>query len=180
MALANNERGKGRYTADYSIRDIYKAYKEDGGKLPYSLFRDVYETFISNVMYHIVEQSASFRMYSRLGDITIHKKKIEKFLDENGELQHKYRAPNWQATLELWNKKYGTNDKTELKKIPNKPLVYHDNEHTNGYTFYINWDKRTSNVKNQKKYLFIASRDFSRAVSKIQKQKKVDYYEQGY
>lgn len=181
MGLTNNIRGKALLTRDYSIIDVYKFYKkEKNGKLPYSQFVQIYELFIQNIIYHIIEKSADFRMPGRLGDLSIRKSKIKMSLDEDDNLVYKNKYPDWQRTVKLWNTKYNTTDKEVLKKISNKPLVYFDNKHTNGYTFYIDWDKRTSNAKNQSRYIFLPTRDFSRAVSKIQQEKHIDYYEAPY
>lgn len=177
MGLTNNKRGKSRYKMDYGLRDCFKFYKQKGGFLEYPDFRKVYEKYIKNVMYHIIEKSADYRMPGRLGDIGIRKKKIKMFINDDGELEYRNRKPNWGDTLKLWEKKYGTLDKEELKKIKNKPIVYFDNEHTNGYTFFIAWDKRTCNAKHQSKYIFVGSRGFSRAIPKVQDDKKIDYYE---
>lgn len=177
MALVNNKRGKSSYTRDYALKDCYDYYKDKGGTLSYKKFRDIYEFYIANVMYHIIEKSADYRMPARLGDLAIRKKKIKMSLNEDGEVRYKNSKPDWNRTLKLWEDKYGTNDKEELKKIKDKPLLFYKNKHTSGYTFFIAWDKRVSNVKNQSKYLFIPARDFSRAIPKVQNKKQIDYYE---
>jgi len=181
MGLTNNVRGKALLCRDYSIQDVYKYYKkEKGGKLPYSKFMKVYELFIQNVMYHIIEKAGDFRMSGRLGDMSIRKSKIGMTLDEDDNLVYKNKYPDWNRTINLWKEKYNTTDKIILKKIKNKPILYFDNKHTDGYTFYIDWDKRTSNAKNQSRYIFLPTRAFSRAVKTIQQEKHIDYYEASY
>ena len=46
MGLTNNKRGIGRYVANKTIKDSYKEFKADHPEIPYTLYRDIYETFI--------------------------------------------------------------------------------------------------------------------------------------
>lgn len=178
MPILNNKKEQNVVTKDYAMYDFWRYYrKEKKGTQDRKTFSAVYDLFIQNVIYHIIEKSAEFRMPGRLGDICILKAKQQMTLDENGDIIYKHRYPDWNKTIKLWEKKYGTRDKEKLKKIKDKPLIYYENRHTSGYTFYISWDKRTSNVKNQRKYIFKPARDFSRAVKKVQDIKKIDYYE---
>ena len=179
--LVNNIRGKGIYNTDYVIKDCYKQFKKDNvalkRKVTYSLFMKIYKLFIKKVIYNIIEESADFKMFSRLGEISIKKKKIRKKLDEEGNIIHINRPPDWGSTNKMWIKKYGTADKNELSKIPNKKIIRFDNKNTNGYTLKICWDKSICNVKNQFKYVFKPTRDFARAIPLIRNDKNIDYYE---
>lgn len=42
----------------------------------------------------------------------------------------------------------------ELKAIPDKKLIVHVNDHSNGYFNRWYWDKRLTNIKNQTAYSF--------------------------
>lgn len=177
MGLTNNKRGKARYTSDLSLKDAYREFKKEYPSISYTLFSDIYTAYIEEVTKQIIEKAADFRLYARLGDIGIRKKKIRKQLDEEGKLIYKNRPINWGATLKLWEKEYGTTNKAELKKIQGKPLVRYDNKHTAGYTLKVYWDKRTCNIPNHSKYAFRPARGFARTVNKLTREKDLDYYE---
>lgn len=177
MALTNNKRGRSAYTSDYTLKDSYKEFKKLYPEVSYTTYIDIYTAYLEEVTHQIIEKAADFRLYARIGDIGIRKRKIKKELDEDGNLIYKNRPINWGATLKLWEKEYSTTDKVELKKIEGKPLVRYDNKHTAGYTLKVYWDKRTCNIPNHSKYAFRPARGFARTVNKLTRQKDLDYYE---
>ena len=180
--LVNNKRGKNRYKVNNGLIDCYKFYKKKQKEnnnpiLPYSEYKKIYKSFIVKVIYELIENSADFKLPSRLGEISIRKRKVKKMLDEDGNIRHINRKVDWQATNKMWFEKYGTNDFNILKNIKNKKTIRYDNKHTNGYTFKVYWDKYFCIVKNRSKYAFKPCRSFARAIAKLQKEKNIDYYE---
>ena len=177
MHLTNNKRGKAKFYCKHTVRSNYQEFKKLYPKVPYITYMAIYEDFIKEIVHQIIEHSFDFRLPSRLGDLGIRKVKIEKTLNDKGEVESKNRPVNYKKTIELWYELYGTTDKEELNKIDNKPLVRFDNRHTGGYTFYVAWDKSTCNVKNQTKYRFIPCKKFKTLINKISREKNIDYYE---
>lgn len=180
--LNNNKRGKSRYTGDYSLKDCYNSYKnsckeQDIKYVTYTVYSKVYKSFIKSVILEMIQDAGDFKLPYRLGELSIRKRKIEKKLDDNGDIVHVNRPIDWGSTNKMWIEKYGTSDIKKLKQIKNKKLIRYDNKHTNGYTFKVYWDKYLCVVKNRSKYAFKPCRDFVRSISKIQKEQKTDYYE---
>lgn len=177
MQLTNNKRGKAKYDIQHTVRSNYKEFKKEHPEVSYKQYMAVYEDFIYAIVHKIIEESADFRVPQRLGDIGIRKTKIKKELQPDGTVKSLNRPVNFKATIELWERLYGTTDKKELKKIEDKPLVRFNNNHTGHYTFFICWDKRTCNVKNQSRYKFLPCRKFKRMIKEITAEKTIDYYE---
>lgn len=180
--LINNTRGKNRYKVDNGLIDCYKFYKKAQKEskvsyLPYDEYKKIYTSFMLKAIYEIIENSSDFKLPSRLGSISIRKRQLKKVLDDKGNIRHINRKVDWEATNNMWIKKYGTNDCAVLTKIKNKKTIRYNNEHTNGYTFKVYWDKYFCIVKNRSKYAFKPCRNFARAISKLQKEKNIDYYE---
>lgn len=180
--LTNNKRGKSRYTSDYTIKNCHNYYKEKykdnkSLKISYSDYVMIYKTFIKKALLYVLEDSMDFKLFSRLGIISIRKRKIKKKLDKNGNLINVNRPVDWGTTLKYWNEKYGITDKEELKKIKNKKVIYHNNKNTNGYTLKLWWDKFLCNVPNQSKYVFKGCRDLDRSIKKVNDLKNIEYYE---
>ena len=97
---------------------------------------------------------------------------------KNGELNRKVLAPNWVATKEYWKELYPGKTLEELKLVPDKPLLYHENEHTNGQQYKFYWDKTTTELKCKSAYQFKPVRSSARRLSAILKDKnrKIFYY----
>ena len=85
---------------------------------------------------------------------------------------------NWKDTWDYWYKKYPGLTKEEIVNINNKPIIYHDNEHTNGEFYEHYWDNSTINLKYKSFYNFNASRQYSRLIAKVVKDpnRKTFYY----
>src|SRR5690554_3822157 len=98
--LTNNKRGKSRYTSDYQLKDCYNYYKEKykdikSLKLSYNDYKKIYKSFIKKIIIHILEDSMDFKMFSRLGSISIKKKKIRKIVTKEGKLININRPVDW-------------------------------------------------------------------------------------
>ena len=68
------------------------------------------------------------------------------------------------------NKLWSTNK--EAKK--NKKLVFHLNDHSNGYQHRWFWEKRESNIPNHSAYCFLPSRLNKRTLAKALKDENTD------
>lgn len=100
-----------------------------------------------------------FTMPFRLGEIGIVEQEQKIEFDKDGKLITKHLGIDWGKTFILWGKLYPEchGDKRLLKQIPNKPLVYYTNEHTDQRVFRFHWKKKNSNVKNKSAYAFVVA-----------------------
>jgi len=162
-------RGRNKVKVDYGFDDIYKWYKEESkNPLDKKIARNIIIDFNNEVLKSVVFEGHDHSLGGRLGSIRIRKFDNNLKLNKKGEIANKLK-PDWPKTYELWNKKYPGKSPKELKEIKNKPLVYHLNEHTDGYVFKWYWDKITSNVKNQTAYSFEPIRTIKREAAKAWK-----------
>ena len=115
----------------------------------------------------------------KLGILSIQKKKINFKLNKDGTLNKSRLAPDWNNTLKLWKKEYPNKSREELKSILNKPIIFHTNEHTNGYKHSWYLDKRTCNTKNINIYSLKINTTNCRNLAKILKDPslKLDFSE---
>jgi hypothetical protein len=163
------------YKTDLGILDMYKAYKlnqEANNKPVVSLsrYRAILKYFNVEVCKNIVSASNELRLPFRLGGLRIRKHKTRLKIDPNGKLITRHLHPNWKATNDLWKRN------PEAKE--NNKIIYHTNDHTNGYYYKWYWDKRTCNIKNSSVYSLVMTRSNKRYISKIVKENiKIDYYE---
>lgn len=159
---------------DYGIRDAYKFYKkkhksEDNvSSSEFSAFCKEFNNRISDL---IIYENFSFLIPFRLGRIRIRKYKPKVHIKEDGSMDKSRLRPDWNATKKLWK------NNEEAKK--EKKLIYHLNDHTDGYQHRWFWEKLTSNVKNNSAYSFIPSRNNKRTLAKALKDEdlEIDYFE---
>jgi len=161
------KRKEGRYVSDVKTRDIYNFYAETiDNPLSYLDFSKVIQEVNKNCIYKLALTGEEFRLPYGLGVIYIAKRKINFKLNDDGTLNTRNLKVDWKKTKELWEKKYPGVDAEDIVKIPDKPRVYYLNEHSNKYRMVFNWDRRTSNVKNQSLYLFRVVRTLKAEVAK--------------
>lgn len=135
--------------------DAYKFYKNKYKKsvVDRKLYVTVCQEFNKRISDKIIRESTEFRLFNRLGFIRIKTFKLAIRI-KNGKIDTQRNSVNWSKTLDLWEQLYGTRDRRALKDIPNKKLVIHTNEHSNGYSMKWYWDKRGCNIKNKTLYKF--------------------------
>lgn len=140
------------------VLHYHRYYKRNyKNPLKLSLYRKVLRSINSKVANKISDDCYDFKMPKRMGIIKIRKFEKKIAIDENGKVRHKF-APNWKATRELWN----NNKEAELAK----KIIFYENEHSNGYTYRIIYDKYSSNYKNKSLYRFQPNRGLTRRLSK--------------
>ena len=166
------KRGEGKNTADCLSDDIYKYYCEKYGNkfnLTKAQFRLILKDLNDAKFKHIINKAWTFRIPARLGDIRIRKRKVLFKLNKDGELDTKYLNVDYNETNKLWAR--------DPKAKKEKRLIFHFNEHTDGYKFPWFWDKRTSNAEGQTYYKVIITRTHNREKSHALKtNSKLDYY----
>lgn len=169
-------RGRGKIRVDKGIYDGYLHYCKMTKDMPdrYKISRGKYgkilkliHEYISN---EILENSETFKMPAGLPRVRIKKYKRNIKFKEDGSIDPKSMAIDWAKTREVWIK----NEKLKKKKF----LVYHTNNHTDGYSATFKLEKYSSNVPNLGPYRFKACRANERKLAKILKDpyNKIDYY----
>lgn len=164
------------------LPEMYKYFKGKPKKydkvIDYTTFAKVVKEFNKEVVRLMIEEGAEFKMPDRLGSLRIKKYKGKITFNEDGSIKKKRLAVNWKETWELWDKEYPGILRTHMKEIPNKPLVYHLNEHSDGYRFFPYWNKKGSNADNRKVYSFVFTSVNNRLLAAVVKgDNKPDYYE---
>jgi hypothetical protein len=134
---------------------LVQAYKEydDFYDVGYKKYRSICENFNKLIIDEILLKAKEFKMPHRLGSLRILKKEMNYSAGKN-----KLKI-NWQET----NK--------------HKKVVYHLNDHTDGFNYRWFWSKKNAIVKNKTIYSFQATRTNKRRLASLLKGKKVDYYE---
>lgn len=155
-----------------------KKERESPAFIDYKTFSSVVKDFNQELSRMIIEDAVEFKMPLRLGFVRIKKYKKKPQLKPDGTIDKKNMSINWKASKELWAKEYPGKTSEELKEIHHKPLVYHLNEHTDGYGFLLYWNKKGSNAINRSIYSMVFTFSNNRHLASILKRDiKVDYYE---
>ena len=149
-------RGKNKAQNAYTLKDSYKFYCEQMAsnklyKIDWELYQRLNHAFYKEIMNYIIEKSGQFKMSYRLGTLSVLKEKIDL-----NKLNNK--AIDWAAT-----NKYGK-------------VIYHLNEHTDGYKYSFQWDKQT-NLPNLFFYRLVQTRNNKRRLAKLIKSGDYDYFE---
>ena len=99
-------------------------------------------------------------------------------LMENGDVDKRKMPVDWLKTKALWDNVYPGLDQDELKEIKKKQIVYQLNEHSDGYGFYMFWERFNCNIRNNKMYSFRSTYTNNRFLARMIKEKpNINYYE---
>ena len=170
----------------YGLKDMYKFYKnkltkkerKNSDYKDYAKFRDIIKDFNSELTKMIIEEGVEFKMPARMGFLRIKKYKNKVMLKEDGTIDKNNLSVDWDKTTKLWAKEYPGKSRKELKEIKDKKLIYHLNEHTDGYKYMLYWNKKGSNAINRSIYSIIFTFWNNRYFAKILKSDmKVSYFE---
>jgi len=163
------KRGNNKVKVDYTSKDVLKFYKNKYSKaVNGKIFRQILQEYNLEILRMIIYDGLDYSMAFRLGSIRIKRFDNSLRLGEDGEIANKLK-PNWSKTLKKWGELYPDKTSEEIRGIPDKPIVYHLNEHTDGTVFKWFWDKVTSNIKNQSAYRFEPIRSMKREAAKAWK-----------
>lgn len=154
--------------SDYGLTDYYKKYKKIHKRsVDYSIYRDILRECNDTIRNLIANEAYDFKMPQRMGIVKVRKFIKAVKIDKNGKLKHSL-APNWKATLDLWR---SDNEAREAKTV-----IFHDNDHSGGYTFKIVYSKKTANFRNKSAYRFHPNRQMSRALARSIKENNLDTF----
>lgn len=135
----------------------------------YSTYCKVLNDFNLALRDLIIYKNLEFQMPSRMGTLSIKKKKLTPWFDENGKLVNCLPV-NWKKTKELWE--------IDPKAKEEKKLVRHYNQHTKGFVMKWYLSKRTANFKWKSAYFFIPCRTAKSKLGQVLREnhKDVDFY----
>lgn len=163
----------------YTSKDYFNFYKANYKNYinDYSMYMSILEDYYKEVLDAIIYKNLEFKMPFRLGSLRIKAKKSKVILDDNGNIRLNTAPPNWNKTLEHWNKIYEGLTKEEIKKIPNKKIIRHLNKHSSGKHMSWYWDKIISHLPHQNAYKLDINRNADRKLASAIKSGKFKYYE---
>lgn len=165
---------------DLGAKEIYDYYCKTTGNprnLTQKQYSEITKKFFTAVIDSMIMKGIEFSFPNRLGNLVI-KKSLRKIkLNTYGTVDKRLLAPDWKACRKLWKEKYPDKTFEELKKIHNKPMVYHLNGHSDGYMFKWYWDKSTCLAKNSSGYDIDVVRSADRKLARAVKDENlsVDY-----
>jgi len=143
-----------RIKIDYSISDIYRAYKKSTkNPIEESKFKLIAYELNKRISDIIITKSFEYRIPHGLGFLRIKKKKI-KFRLYEGKIDLNKNIIDWKATWDYWYTQYPGLGQAEIKKIKGKKVFFQTNDHTGGEVMRWYWDRRIAHVKNVLIYSF--------------------------
>lgn len=134
-----------KITITGTLVDAYKLYKNTRKKsvIDYKTYMEICHLFNKTVSNKIITESMAFRIPYGLGNMRI--KSVKNSIRiKDGVIQTGGLQVDWKKTKEMYMKLYGTNDWDKLKEFPDKKVVLHTNEHSNGYRMKWLWSRRDS------------------------------------
>lgn len=147
---------------------IYRRYKETSeNPLPYSEYCKILSEFNLLFVNYIIYESVEIKLPFNLGSMRVkkHKKKVTLEKIQEGKM-----SVDWKETKQLWE------DNPKAKE--SKKLVFHLNEHRDGYSYKIFWDKNRAMLLNKTFYYLVPARNFKRTLANVLNTNfKIDYYE---
>jgi len=159
-------RGKNKIKVDKGFPELYKAYKKEcDNPIDKNTFKSIIKEFNNKMLDSVIYEGDDFSFAYRMGSLRIRKFDYSLKVDEEGNIKNRLK-PNWEKTLKRWKELYPDHNREDMTKIEDKPIIYHLNEHTDGYVFKWYWDKITCNAPNQTAYRIEVLRDTKRKASK--------------
>ena len=150
------------FYADKTFKTKIKKYSRLDKNSPYYISLLQYSKILNSINKEIVAlmlyDAFEFKMPSNLGSVSIRKKKVEPYIDEDGNFINPLPVDR-KATKELWDK--DSNAKKEKKK------VYHHNEHSNGYIAKGYYNKKNAKFVGKGKYFVKLTRSIKQEINKI-------------
>jgi hypothetical protein len=144
----------------------------------YITYARIIKEFNEGLVKGLIEEAREFKLPYRMGKIRIRKFRQKLTLDKNGDIDKRKLSVDWKKTWDLWKSQYPNKIVKDIISIEGKQLVYHLNEHTNGYQCVLYWDRRGCNVVNNRIYSLSFMRPNKRMLAKsLREHHKIDYYE---
>lgn len=157
--------------SDFKILDLYKFYKSTNTNTVNNRTYSYIIKTLNKKIIQLIYDGLVFQIPSNVGYLGIVESKTHIIFKENGEVDvtKSNLSTDWGATNKLWD------SKPELK---HKKYIFHDNLHTDGRRFKIQWSRKFSNIPSLINYRFKPARAFQRDLTKyILKHPNKEYYE---
>jgi hypothetical protein len=133
-------------SSNYTLVDIYRWYRAQGGTLPKALFKNICQDFNIHIMNHIIYDHGTFDMGSNLSTINILRiKRNHNKPQVNWNESNKLKQQLLDEGKELYDPETGEGEEW---------LVYH----TDPWYCRFYWKKFYAKVKNKSAYSFRATR----------------------
>jgi hypothetical protein len=171
------KRGKGKVTSSLKKSDIYKHYlknlKEE--KVDVKVYNKFIKELLQAYSTEIVTTGLELRI-PKIGKFRVRSKPLH-FFRADGERSKSLKV-NWKATWDYWHIKYPGLTKDEIINVPDKKVLYHENEHSNAEFYEHFWDNYSTALKYKSFYNFKPSRQYSRLIALVVKDpnRKTFYY----
>lgn len=179
------KRTKGKHITDVKTKDLYNHYIDNIPKIEslsggitsgsYDIKEQEYSKILKDINSSIIEiiilENFEFKLPYFLGILSMKQKKVVYKLRRNGDLNTRKLAVDYKALKELWSRD------EEARK--NKTLVFHTNEHSDGYRISFFWSKMGANTIGIAAYYFMACRKVKRLPAMLLKtsEKKLIFYD---
>lgn len=183
--LSKKELGKHKVKNVIRTNTIFDSFKEEYNiNISKEEFKTVCLEFNRYVADKILYENFEYMLPFKLGSLRIKKFQQRIELDkETGKLNTKRLRIDYAATWDLRYKNFPGLSRKEIIKIMReqnlpKNLVYHYNEHTEGYVYRWYWDKSNCNILNNSIYLFRPTKENRLAIAPIirNKERNFDYF----
>lgn len=171
------KRGKGKTKGNIKKEAFFVHYKNNAKQLLIS--KKEYNSFLKELLIKYSEEIVTTGLelkIPKIGKIRIKSNPLHFFTKEGKRA--KSLKPDWKKTWDFWFKKYEGLSKQEITEIKNKPVIFHENEHSQNEFYEHYWDKITAVLRYKSFYSFKASRQYSRLIAKVVKDpnRKIFYY----
>lgn len=170
MYIDLNKNRHHKIKSDYGLRDYYRYYRSIHNSKyakTYSAYTKILRECNNKIRDAISDEAYDFKIPNRLGIIKVRKFVKSVRIDENGKLKHSM-APNWIETMKLWD--------SDPEARENRTKIFHDNQHSGGYTYKIVYSKKNANYKNKTAYRLRPNRMLCRKLSKNIKEHNLDTF----
>lgn len=144
-------------TKSYTGKDFYKSYLNYIGDnelyyIDYKTFRAIINDYFKYLRDELLENGKELKLPCRMGTLQVVKHKPKEYTGKSLRI-----------------------DYAESKKYDK--VIYHLNEHSNGFKYRVHWNKQTMLTKNKTKYQLIMTRANKRRLAFIIKHRLRDYME---
>lgn len=162
------ETRKHRIKSHYGASNFYAYYKKTNeDAVPQTIYSKVIKEYNSFVRDNISLKGNSYTIPVGMGLIEIRKQKVEISFNEDGTIKNTLPV-NWQETRKLWQ----DNPEAKEKKIK----IRFVNDHSDGFTFKLNYIRSRANYKNKSIYRIRFNRQMKRQLSKSIFANKIDAF----
>lgn len=144
---------KDKYQPQRSLSTSYEDYE---GHLSKADYHNINMKFMKFIIDKVID-GETIKLPRGCGRLYVHgTRRVPKF-DKDGNITG--LPPDWASTAKLWAK--------DPEAKARKEVLFHFNEHTQGVSYRIQWDKTKLNIPNQNIYGFQIPRSRKREMSKM-------------